>query len=291
MENCKTPTLAQVMEFKYELTPTMVFDPSRLQDAQNLIVNRINVRCFTPTMKNFQSPGLSPINDCEQTLLGGVAVGVAANLESLQKTRAMTAAVKEEYFKVPLKISKNVQQKQTFAVQQQLQQQQQQMPQKFACHKHFVSDSPPVFTLNSTTNSDTDFSIDNTSPDSSAILGYANNNNNNNNSSNNDSTSVSLNSSNNVTFTNSLSNYYNNNNNTSNTSKNVSNSNLLDRTMNVSTLLRSVGLEQYIDGFEEQNMDLEQFLNLRAEDIPRLGIHSMEHQKILLDLLNELNGF
>lgn len=284
MEDCQTPTLAQVMEFKYELTPTMVFDPSRLHDAQNLIVNRINVRCFTPTMRNFQSPGLSPINECEQTLLGGVAVGVAANMESLQKTRALTAAVKEEYFKVPLNKTKNVQQKQTLAMQQQ--QQKQQMPHNFACHTHFVSDSPPVFTLNSTTNSEVDFSIDdNTSPDSSAILGCANNNN-----SNNDNITVSLNSSNNVTFTNSLSNYFNNNKITSNASKNVSNTNLLDRTMNVSTLLRSVGLEQYIDGFEEQNMDLEQFLNLRAEDIPRLGVHIMEHQKILLDLLNELNG-
>ncbi|XP_011179364.2 homeobox protein 4 [Zeugodacus cucurbitae] len=287
MEDCQTPTLAQVMEFKYELTPTMVFDPSRLQDAQNLIVNRINVRCFTPTVKNFQSPGLSPINECAQTLLGGVAVGVAANMENRQKSMAMTAAVKDEYFKVPLKKSKNVQQKQTVAVQQQLQQQQQQQ-QKFTCHTHFVSDSPPVFTLNSTTTSDADFSIDDNSPDSSAILGYANNNNNN--SSNDPNNSVSLNSSNNVTFTNSLNNYYNNNNNTSNALKNVSNTNLLNHTMNVSTLLRSVGLEQYIDLFEEQNMNLEQFLNIRLEDIQRLGVHILEHQKILIDLLNGLNG-
>ncbi|XP_004522098.1 probable serine/threonine-protein kinase dyrk1 [Ceratitis capitata] len=313
MEECQTPTLAQMMEFKYELTPTMVFDPSRLQDAQNLFVNRMNMRCFTPTMKNFQSPGLSPINEI------GMAVGVPTNMENLQKSMV---AGREEYFKVPFVKTKNAQQKQMQQAQLPSQQQQQQFSQqqqqqqqtlsKFSCH--FVSDSPPVFTLNSTTNSDTDFSLDSTSPDSSAILGIVckNNNNNsnnnntdyNNNNGNSDSPNNSLSSKcsrSNATFTNSLNNNSNSNidnnnnnnntiNNNSNASRNESNTNLLDRTMNISTLLRSAGLDEYIDVFEEQNMDLEQFLNIRSEDFARMGVCKVEDQKTLADLLCELNG-
>ncbi|XP_054735733.1 putative uncharacterized protein DDB_G0282129 [Anastrepha obliqua] len=290
MEDCQTPTLAQVMEFKYEVTPTMVFDPSRLHDGQSLFVNHIQVRCFTPTMKNFQSPGLSPINECTQTLIGGVAIGVAANMECLQKSKPMAAPIKEEYFKAPLSKSKNSHQKQQSQQQQQQKQQQQQQQQNYqeqsqqlknAYGSHFVGDSPPVFTLNSTTNSDTDLCIDIPSPDSSAILGSVNNNSISD-SSTNDS-AASLSSSNNVTFTNST-------NNNSNVSKNLSDMNLLDRTMNVATLLRSVGLERYTEAFEEQNVSLDQFLNMNAVDFERMGVRAVEHQKILLDLLSELNG-
>ncbi|XP_053953489.1 protein matrimony [Anastrepha ludens] len=288
MEDCQTPTLAQVMEFKYEVTPTMVFDSSRLHDGQSLFVNHIHVRCFTPTMKNFQSPGLSPINECTQTLIGGVAIGVAANMECLQKSKPMAAPIKEEYFKAPLSKSKNSHQKQQSQQQQQQKQQQQQQNYqeqsqqlKNAYGSHFVGDSPPVFTLNSTTYSDTDLCIDIPSPDSSAILGSANNNSISD-SSTNDS-AASLSSSNNVTFTNST-------NNNSNVSKNLSDMNLLDRTMNVATLLRSVGLERYTEAFEEQNVNLNQFLNMNAGDFERMGVRAVEHQKILLDLLSELNG-
>ncbi|XP_017481458.1 PREDICTED: nuclear transcription factor Y subunit gamma-like [Rhagoletis zephyria] len=168
----------------------------------------------------------------------------------------------------------------------QQQQQQQQPCQKNFSSSHFVSDSPPIFTLNSTTISDTDFSTEIASPDSAAILGsYGNNNNSGSNSNNSSSDSDKLNSSNNATFTNN-----NNNNNGNNASKNLSNTNLLDRTMNVSTLLRSVGLEQYVEAFEEQNLDLEQFLNIRTEDFQRLGVTKAKHQQKLLDLLSELNG-
>ncbi|XP_036326625.1 protein matrimony-like [Rhagoletis pomonella] len=281
MEDCQTPTLAEVMEFKYEVTPTMVFDSSCLQEAHNLIVNRISVRCFTPTIQNFQSPGLSPITECTQTLVGGVAV------EGTPISMPMMSNANNEIFKAP-KNPKGTHQKSALPLQQQQQQQQQQQPcQKNFSSSHFVSDSPPIFTLNSTTISDTDFSTEIASPDSAAILGsYGNNNNNNNsgsNSNNSSSDSDKLNSSNNATFT-------NNNNNGTNASKNLSNTNLLDRTMNVSTLLRSVGLEQYVEAFEEQNLDLEQFLNIRTEDFQRLGVTKAKHQQKLLDLLSELNG-
>ncbi|XP_036326642.1 putative uncharacterized protein DDB_G0277255 [Rhagoletis pomonella] len=276
MEDCQTPTLAEVMEFKYEVTPTMVFDSSCLQETHNLIVNRISVRCFTPTIKNFQSPGLSPITEGTQTLVNGVAV------EGIPISMPMMSNANNEIFKAS-KNPKGTHQKSALPLQQQ--QQQQQPCQKSFSNSHFVSDSPPIFTLNSTTISDTDFSIEIASPDSAAILGSFGNNNNNNNSGSNSNNSSSDSDKLNATFTNK-----NNNNNGINASKNLSNTNLLDRTMNVSTLLRSVGLEQYVEAFEEQNLDLEQFLKIRTEDFQRLGVTKAKHQKKLLDLLSELNG-
>ncbi|XP_067647137.1 protein matrimony [Eurosta solidaginis] len=273
MEECRTPTLAaQMMEFKYELTPTMVFDASRLQEAQNLIVNRIHVRCFTPTIKNFQSPGLSPINECID--MAGMTVG---NIQNLQKSVApMQATIQEEPFKAP--VGKPKQPKSSVQQQQQQQlfkQSTQQTQQQMFNGKNFVSDSPPIFTLNSTVDSETDFSADITSPDSAAILGnYNTNNNKNNNNNSSDSSNSPDHNNNSEIFT------PNNNNNTTN---------FLNRTMNISTLLRSIGLDEYIEPFE-QDLDLEEFLNIRTEDFVRLGVRTVEHQKKLLDLLSKFNG-
>ena len=64
MEDCKTSNLVYPVSFSYSAvnTPNMMKEKMTFQEAKNLMVNKMNVRCYTPTLKDVRSPGLSPIN-------------------------------------------------------------------------------------------------------------------------------------------------------------------------------------------------------------------------------------
>lgn len=62
--------------------------------------------------------------------------------------------------------------------------------------------------------------------------------------------------------------------------------NCLDETLSIYTLLASVGLDEYMDLFAAQEIELEQFLDLSYLDLQLLGIEESRHRNIIMELIN-----
>ncbi len=55
--------------------------------------------------------------------------------------------------------------------------------------------------------------------------------------------------------------------------------------MDVATWLGSLGLEQYVQAFRENDIDAEMLHKLTAEDLKELGVASVGHRKKLLEAI------
>jgi len=60
--------------------------------------------------------------------------------------------------------------------------------------------------------------------------------------------------------------------------------------MNVREALTSLGLEQYIDSFQDNEIDSESFMFLTDEDLKQLGVGAMGHRKKILAHIDKLNS-
>jgi class 3 adenylate cyclase len=58
--------------------------------------------------------------------------------------------------------------------------------------------------------------------------------------------------------------------------------------MDIEEWLRSLGLQQYVTAFRENNVEAEVLLRLTAEDLKDIGVSSVGHRRKLLEAIAEL---
>ncbi|KAJ6647112.1 Protein bicaudal C like 1 [Pseudolycoriella hygida] len=67
-------------------------------------------------------------------------------------------------------------------------------------------------------------------------------------------------------------------------------SNINNHHMDMATVLQDIGLEQYGEMFETEEIDLMAFLLLSDTDLEELGINDRDHREVFMDTIEKLNN-